>query len=157
MGEKERQADTGANGGVVRALGAGLVGAVALNVLHEAARRFRGDAPRIDVLGERGIALLFGEHAPRGRARYRAALTGDLLANTLYYAAFLLGRPNRPWLREGLGGLLAGAGALSLPQVLGLGKPPGSGRRSTKVMTIAWYLAGGLAAAAAHRWFSRRH
>lgn len=138
------------------ALGAGLVGAITLNLLHEAARRFRRDAPRMDLVGKRGIQLVFAERAPRGRALYGTALGGDLLANTLYYGALLLGRPKHPWLRGGLGGLAAGAGAIWLPRTLGLAKRPRRRRGATTMMTMAWYLAGGFAAAAAYRLLGRR-
>ena len=40
------------------------------------------------------------------------------------------------------------AGALVLPERVGLGKPPHSGRRGNQFMTVAWYLAAGVAAAA---------
>ncbi len=45
-------------------------------------------------------------------------------------------------------GLAAGAGALVLPKPLGLGEAPKSRRPATRIMTVAWYLIGGLAAAA---------
>lgn len=40
----------------LQALGSGLVGACALTLIHETARRFIPDAPRMDVLGMRAIA-----------------------------------------------------------------------------------------------------
>jgi hypothetical protein len=46
----------------LRAMGSGLVGAVALNLLHETARQFIAEAPRVDVLGKRAIAATFDEN-----------------------------------------------------------------------------------------------
>ncbi len=53
-------------------------------------------------------------------------------------------------------GLLAGIGALILPQRLGLGAPPKSELFSNQVMTVAWYVIGGLAAAATATWLAGR-
>jgi hypothetical protein len=57
--------------------------------------------------------------------------------------------------------MLAGVGAVVLPGPLGLGRQPTNRARATQVMTVLWYLAGGLAAAAAARRLkpasSRRH
>ena len=48
-------------------------------------------------------------------------------------------------------GLAAGAGALVLPRRLGLGDAPKSDHLPNQIMTVAWYLVGGLAAASAGR------
>ena len=53
-------------------------------------------------------------------------------------------------------GLLAGLGALLLPQRLGLGAPPKSDLLSNQVMTVAWYIVGGITAAATSSWLSSR-
>ena len=73
---------------------------------------------------------------------HTAAFAGDILCNTAYYSLATT------WTRGILLGLAAGVGALVLPPRMGLGDPPKSDRLSNKVMTVAWYLAGGLAAAA---------
>ena len=41
---------------MLKALGSGLVGACALTLIHETARRFVDDAPRMDVLGMRALS-----------------------------------------------------------------------------------------------------
>jgi hypothetical protein len=53
-------------------------------------------------------------------------------------------------------GLAAGGGALFLPERMGLGVPPKSELLSNQVMTVAWYLVGGLTAAATAQWLSAR-
>jgi hypothetical protein len=137
-----------------KALSAGLTGAVVLTVAHEALRRLRSDAPRMDVVGKRALRSAFRRfraRPPRGATLYGTALAADLLANTAYYSAFLLGRANRPWIRQSTAGLLAGVGALVLPPIIGLGFAPKSYRRNNRLLTIGLYLLGGLTAAAAYR------
>ena len=139
---------------LTRALKAGLTGAVVLTVAHETLRRLRSDAPRMDIVGKRAFKRVwrrFGGRPPRGRSLYGATLAADLLTNTAYYAAFLLGRANRPWIRQSAAGLAAGVGALALPPVIGLGFAPKSYRRTNRFLTIGLYLLGGLTAAAAYR------
>ena len=137
-----------------KALGAGLTGAVALTAAHEALRRLRSDAPRMDVVGKRAFRRMwrrFGGRPPRGRGLYAGTLAAELLGNAAYFSAFLLGRPRRPWIRQSAAGLLAGTGALALPPVMGFGFAPRSYRRTNRYLTIGLYLLGGLAAAAAYR------
>jgi hypothetical protein len=133
-------------------LAAGLVGAVALTTVHQLARRLSDDAPRMDVLGERAIARSLeasGHAPPPGPSLHRWALVGDLAANSAYYSLVACGRDADVWRRAVALGLAAGAGALVLPRRIGLGDPPKSDRVANQIMTVAWYLIGGLAAAAA--------
>jgi hypothetical protein len=123
----------------------GVAGAVALTTVHQVAKRLVDSAPRMDVLGVR--ALTRGAHladiqVPGPETLQRAALAGDLMCNSAYYSFATT------WTRGVVLGLAAGIGALVLPQRMGLGDPPKSDRVANKVMTVAWYLAGGLAAAA---------
>jgi general stress protein 26 len=134
-------------------LAAGLTGALFLNVVHEAARRVRPDAPRMDRVGERALGKAFG--ALPGRSRYLAALGGDLLTNALYYGAVFARQPERPLLRGLLAGTLAGAGAATLPERLGLAPPRRARKAQSKAMTVAWYALGGLAAGLCYRGFAR--
>jgi hypothetical protein len=87
---------------------------------------------------------------------HRAALAGDLVGNALYYSAVAGRTPGDTWRRGVMLGTLAGIGALSLPERIGLGAPPDSGTRSNQLMTVAWYVIGGLAAAAAANAWSHR-
>jgi hypothetical protein len=134
------------------ALLSGLAGAAALNILHETVRRIRpGDAPRMDTLGRRAIASGLEaaglERPPEDRLQ-AAALGGDLASNTLYYALAAMGEPS--FARGAALGAAAGIGAVVLPPFLGLGSRPASRTPQTAAMTVAWYLVGGLAAAAVH-------
>lgn len=128
------------------ALISGAAGALALTAVHQAARAFTDYAPRMDVLGMRALARganAAGTEAPRTHAGlYGATLAGDLIANSMYYSLATT------YKRGTVLGLLAGLGALVLPERMGLGVPPKSELLSNQVMTVAWYLVGGLAAAA---------
>lgn len=147
-----RMNDTLINWG--RALAAGAVGAVTLTTIHQLARRVSSDAPRMDVVGGRAIEqgmLAAGTEPPQGRRLERWALAGDLLANSAYYSLVACGTEPSVWRRATTLGLAAGAGALVLPRRMGLGDPPRSSSVKNQIMTVAWYLLGGLATAAASR------
>ena len=134
-----------------RAYAAGVAGATALTAVHQVAHRVFEDAPRMDVVGERGIARgveAAGGTPPAGSALHRFALAGDLFANSAYYSLVACGSRANVWKRGVVLGLAAGAGALALPRHMGLGDPPRSDRVPNQIMTVAWYLVGGLAAAA---------
>jgi hypothetical protein len=133
-------------------LASGAAGAAALTAIHEFARTQVPYAPRMDVLGMRALRRYVPgmEHErPRSSRLRRWALAGDLLANTLYYAAVPARTPAATWGRAAALGLGAGAGALMLPQSMGLGDPPSAEHRANQAMTMAWYVAGALVAAAA--------
>ena len=135
-----------------QALGSGLAGALTLTAVHETARRQRADAPRMDVLGIRAIVRsmeALGQEPPSASRLHDLALVGDILSNSLYYSLVGLGRREGAWLRGMLLGLAAGVGAVVLPSPLGLGAAPSNRTAATQVMTVGWYLIGGLAAAAA--------
>ena len=134
------------------ALLAGLVGAVTVTVINEFARRRVPDAPRLETLGMRGIALVFRQidrDPPSGDRLFWLAMAGDLVSNTLYYSLVGKGGNQGTWRRGALLGLAAGAGAAWLPGPLGLGRGPTERTPATQAMAVAWYLAGGLAASAA--------
>lgn len=137
------------------ALISGVAGAVALTAVHQAALKLTDAAPRMDVLGVRALARgaraagVEPDTSEHG-GLYRAALAGDLLFNSAYYSLATT------WTRGAALGLVAGVGALVLPQRLGLGDAPKSELLSNKVMTVAWYTLGGLAAAWAATCLARR-
>ena len=138
----------------LRSLASGAIGALAVTALNEGARRRIPHAPRMDVIGMRALASIMekvGRHPPRGRALFRQTLAGDLMSNTLYYALVAAGsRETR--LRRGIAlGAAAGLGAALLPPLLGLGRQPGERWPRTSLLTVAWYTAGGIAAAVAGR------
>lgn len=135
-------------------LASGLAGAVALTAVHETAKHFLPHPPRVDVIGRRAIAkglAGIGIEPPKGQALQSAALVGDVLSNSLFYALVGIGSRKRAGLRGALLGSLAGYGAIALPGLLGLGRKPVARTRQTQVMTFGWYLLGGLIAAAAFK------
>jgi hypothetical protein len=131
---------------------AGAAGAGALTLVHQAARLATPYAPRMDVLGKRALRRArsrLGLDGGTDQQLERQALTGDMLANTAYYALIGAGDRGSVWSRGLALGLAAGLGAVVLPRHVGLGDPPNADRPDTQLMTIAWYLIGGLVAAAA--------
>jgi len=131
---------------------AGAAGASALTFIHQAARSMTPHAPRMDVLGMRAVRATHRRLGlPHGSDRdvERQALAGDLAANAAYYSLVGAGDRSGVWARGLALGLAAGLGAVFLPRRVGLGDPPNAGRLDTQLMTIAWYVAGGVAAAAA--------
>jgi hypothetical protein len=135
-------------------LASGLIGSAVLTILHEGARRILPSAPRLDILGMRGVAKLFQifrSSPPTGQRLRFLALVGDIITNTLYYSR-VPGIRSTGWLRGLVLGSGAGIATQLLSPLLGLGKKPIARKNVTRVMTVAWYLVGGLAAA----WVARR-
>ncbi|RYY20074.1 MAG: hypothetical protein EOO36_04285 [Cytophagaceae bacterium] len=135
---------------VLSSLAAGFAGALALTVLHETVRHLRPqDAPRMDLLGERGLRQLLAKAEapqPNDQQAYLLTMAGDLVSNSLYYS--LVGTGKRS-VRRGLAlGVTAGVGGVVLPGPLGLGTAPSRRTPQTQAMTVAWYTIGGLVAGA---------
>jgi hypothetical protein len=142
----------------LRSLASGAIGALAVTALNEVARRRIPHAPRMEVIGMRALSAAvraLGGRPPRGRALFRETLGADLLSNTIYYGLVGAGSRQRRLSRGILLGAAAGLGAVLIPPLLGLGRPPGNRRPATPLMTIAWYTAGGVAAALAGRMLDR--
>lgn len=138
----------------LRGFASGLAGALTVTLLNEGVRRAVPHAPRMDVIGERGLEKTMsaaGAEPPHGEDLYRAAMLGDVVSNSLYYALVGVGSPNGAWTRGAALGLAAGLGAVFLPHRLGLGRQPNAKAPFTQLLTVAWYFAGGLAAAAVAR------
>jgi hypothetical protein len=141
-----------------QALISGAAGAVALNILHETARRVIPHAPRMDVIGMRALARslrgLDQEVPPRDEL-FSWTLVGDLGSNAVYYSLVGLGDEDRIWFRGAALGAAAGVGGAFLPPRMGLGRQPDE-TTATRVMTVIWYLVGGVVAAAVARRLVRR-
>jgi len=140
----------------LEAIGSGLIGACALTLVHQTAKQLTRKAPRADVLGMRAIAKglrAIGRKPPKKSKLHNLALVGDIAANTLYYSLVGLGGSKRALLLGPALGAAAGVGAVTLPGGLGLGQRPSARTPQTAAMTVGWYLAGGLAAAAAYKYF----
>lgn len=135
---------------------AGLAGATAVTLINETVRHYVSDAPRMDELGERGVRMIArGLHAPEPSeaTAHNVALAGDIALNAAYYA--LVGTGRKAWMRGAILGALAGVGAVILPPYLGMGRDASQRTNRTKVMTFAYYLTGGLVAAAIAQLFKR--
>jgi hypothetical protein len=132
---------------------AGAAGAAVLTLVHETARRAVPDAPRMDVLGEQAIAAGFraaGAEPPPEPRLHEAALAGDLVSNTAFYALVGVGGAEGAAVRGAVLGLAAGLGGVYLPGPLGLGTRPSRRTPQTAAMTVAWYTLGGLVAGLAY-------
>lgn len=72
---------------MLKALGSGLVGACALTLIHETARRYIRDAPRMDVVGMRAIAkTMRAVDVEPPTPLHEAAIVGDIVSNSLFYS-----------------------------------------------------------------------
>ncbi|SER52241.1 hypothetical protein [Pedobacter rhizosphaerae] len=135
---------------ILKALLAGFAGSAALNILHETVRKFDSDAPRIDLLGEEALNRSLNSlniTTPKGQNLYLATLASDFISNGIYYSAIgFAGRKNL-YFKAAVSGLTAGLGAISLPDKIGLDDDPVTHCNKTKVLTVAWYLAGSLVTA----------
>ncbi|GAB3828115.1 hypothetical protein [Hymenobacter jeollabukensis] len=141
---------------LIQSLVSGLSGSVVLTLVHQAAKELTPDAPRMDVLGVRGLRqLLAAADAPQPgpETAYNVTMAGDLLVNGLYYS--LVGSGPDAWWRGAALGVAAGVGGVVLPGPLGLGDGPSNRTPQTKLMTVAWYTLGGLVAAGVSRWWNR--
>ena len=150
---------TKTNKTILQSLGSGLIGACALTILHETARRFIPDAPRADILGMRAITKVMesvDEDSPADDELHDWALGSDLVSNTLYYSLIGLAKPKNALLAGTALGLVAGAGAVGLPGPMGLGTSPTRRTEATAVMTVGWYLIGGLVTAVAFKTLKRK-
>ena len=142
---------------LTKALLSGLVGAGVLSLLNESARQLINDAPRLDVLGKRAIALPLlkaGQTPPNDNELYWISMSGDIALNTLYYGLIALDEKENAVRNGALLGLAMGVGTVFLPKQLGLGNDTSARNEKTALMTVAWYLAGGLAAAAVYKTLS---
>jgi hypothetical protein len=142
----------------LRSLAAGFAGALALTALHETVRRLRPeDAPRMDVLGMRGLRQLLGKAdapQPDRDTLFDITMAGDILSNGLYYS--LVGSGRHAVRRGLLLGVAAGVGGVVLPGPLGLGEGPSNRTPQTQAMTVVWYTVGGLVAGAVARGLRRK-
>lgn len=140
---------------VLQSVGSGLAGAIALNLVHEAVRRFVPDAPKVHILGEQSLAKIMeaiGLDAPANLDDlYPQTLVSDVLANTIYYSLIGAAKKNNAWWIGTALGLAAGIGAVALPGPMGLDEEPTNRTPATKAMTVGWYVLGGLAATAVYR------
>jgi hypothetical protein len=130
----------------------GLAGAAALTVVNETVKRLDANAPRLDLLGMNAAAkILKGSNLKTpGFAQnlFPAALAGDLISNTLYFGMAQAETKQKTLIRGSLLGLGAGIGAVTLAKPLGVDDGPTSQPVKKNALTIAYYVLGGIVAAA---------
>ncbi len=130
----------------------GLAGACALTLLNQSAKKLDKDAPRMDLLGMNAVAKLMKGNdiiTQTAGKLFPIALAGDLVTNSLYFGMADAGDKNKTLIRGTLLGLGAGIGAVTLPKTLGLNDEATTRTLKTKVLTVAWYVIGGVVAAVA--------
>lgn len=136
----------------IRNILGGITGAVVLNLVHEVAKRVSHKAPRIDLLGEEALSKTVeavGVEAPTGEALTVSTFVADLASNAGYYAMIGKGDDSNLLVRGAGYGLMAGLGAIGLAKPLGLNERTVTKTDETKLLTVTWYLLGGIAAALA--------
>lgn len=137
------------------AIAGGLVGTAVLTALHQTIRYSLPDiAPRMDQLDmqllhkagdQMHIAL------PDDNELYKMTFIGEIVCNTAYYS--LIGG-DCPQLKAWFLGTVAGVSAVVLPEHLGINPAPSNRTQATKYLTVGYYLAGALAAAATVKWLN---
>lgn len=136
------------------ALGSGLAGAATMTLIHEAVKRVVPNAPRMDLLGMNALSKMMrnaGKNPPGRKSLYAWTMAGDIMSNALYYSLAGVGKGKNALIKGSILGLAAGVGAVLLPKPLGLNEEYSNRTASTKLMTVALYVAGGLITAAVLR------
>lgn len=140
------------------ALAGGLAGAAVLTTIHQIVKNTKGEvAPRMDLLGMESLVKL-GKKAhvnlPDDDTMYKVTLAGDLLSNAVYYSSAALGEKNT-MLKGALLGLGAGLGSVYLPGPIGLNEQHSNRTPETKILSVLYYLTGGLVAAGVIKMLSK--
>lgn len=140
-----------------KALIGGFIGAATVTLLNESLRRLSANTPRIEKLGEEATAKTIeslGGEPPEGDRLYATSLAADILSNTLYYSSAAANKGNPLLAGAGLG-VMAGLGAVYLPEQIGLNPDPTSATDARKWITIGMYTLGGIVAGAVIKRLSR--
>lgn len=138
----------------------GLAGACTLTLLNESVKRLDKDAPRMDLLGMNAVARLMKGNSFLTQTVDKllpVALAGDLVSNSLYYSMADAEGEKKTLIRGALLGLGAGLGAVVLPKSLGLNEDATTRTLKTKILTVTWYVVGGLVAAAAMNFMNKKN
>ncbi len=132
------------------ALVGGLAGACAVTVIHQIVKKYDKKAPRMDLLGMESLTKIldkFNVEKPDEATLYKLTMAGDILSNTIYYAAAGIGA-EKTLLKGAILGSLAGVGAVALPEPMGLDPKHSNRTNETKILSVAYYLVGGLLSSA---------
>ncbi|HEY1024828.1 MAG TPA: hypothetical protein VGE26_06650 [Sphingobacteriaceae bacterium] len=136
---------------ILSSIAGGLAGAVAVTLLNEVLKKYDPEAPRLDRLGMNALSkgLKKTDHAvPDQDKLYNYSLLGDLLTNTLYFSFAGKGSQRKSLFRGGLLGLSSGMGAVFAPGYLNLNDDATNKTTKTQLMTVGYYLLGGMVAGA---------
>ena len=131
------------------ALAGGLAGACALTLLHQALKKADPDAPHVDELGMQALSKSLEAvevEPPKGKELYNLTLTGDIIANTMYYSLAAIGSRRNITGRATFLGLLGGLGALYLPKPMRLSQNFTNRTPRTQFLTVGLYTIGGIVA-----------
>ncbi len=133
----------------VIALIGGFTGAVTVTALHQAFKiAVPSIAPRMDLLGMEAMKKVRNRihlPIPSEDKLYKQTFVGDIVANTLYYS---LAGGSAADLKGTLLGIMAGIGAVQLPEKLHLDPSHSNRTKATEYLSMGIYIAGGLVAAA---------
>jgi hypothetical protein len=135
---------------VLNALLGGLAGACAVTVLHQVIKNNDSEAPRMDLLGMESLSKLLnkaGIEQPEGKKLYYMTMGGDIISNSIYYSMAGIG-DTKTVLKGAASGLAAGLGAVFLPKPMGLNEQHSNRTRETQILSVLYYLAGGLVSSA---------
>jgi hypothetical protein len=131
------------------AISGGLLGALALTLLHEGVRKIDKDNSTVDSLGMNALSKILkgfkDSTLTEEQELFELTHVGEVLSNALYFSIAGFGSKKNLMLRSALLGLTAGLGALVLPRYLGIEENGRSNK--SKILTITRYLAGSLLAA----------
>ncbi len=142
---------------LLTALAGGLAGACALTLLHQALKKADPDAPHVDELGMEAVSEgleAAGVEPPQGQELYKWTLTGDIIANTMYYSLAGIGNRSNTGGRATFLGLLGGLGALYLPKPMHLNSAFTNRTPRTQFLTVGLYTIGGVVAGTVMKIFS---
>lgn len=138
------------------AITGGLAGACTVTLLHQMLKyTVPRIAPRMDLMGMeamRKTRAYIGYAIPPEPELYKQTMIGDIVANSLYYS---LASGDCTNLKGALLGAAAGAGAVKLPEHLGLNPANSNRTQTTKYLAFGIYLVGGIVAASTIRWLTK--
>jgi hypothetical protein len=134
---------------LLNAFAGGLTAACAITALHQFVKYQDKDAPRMDLLGMESITKILqkmGIAPPEQEKLYYITMGGDIFSNAIFYSLTGLGK-RKTWLKGSGLGLAAGLGAVLLPKPMGLNEQHSNRTRETQLLSVLYYLAGGLVSA----------
>ncbi len=143
---------------LLRAVVSGFAGACMMTLAHQTARKLTPNAPRLDVLGMRAIVRALrglDQTPPQGKDLYNLAFVADLASNTALFTLVGVGDADNALAKGALLGAGVGLATATLPPALGLGHQPGEAAPKTQILTVAWYLLGGLTAGVVYHTLNR--